>query len=95
MTRYQILYWKTVPAQVKVFPESGRPLTRLMPDRFQAEIDRMAMEQGLAGTDDYLNQWQWTAKLERSGNPAQVLEALIQELVLKLRASSANRPHQR
>ena len=56
MTRYQILYWKTVPAQVKVFPESGRPLTRLMPDRFQAEIDRMAMEQGLAGTDDYLNQ---------------------------------------
>jgi len=80
LTRYQILYWKTVPAQVKVFPESGRPLTRLMPDRFQAEIDRMAMEQGLAGTDDYLNQWQWTAKLERSGNPAQVLEALIQEL---------------
>ena len=26
-----------------------------MPVRFQAEIDRIAMEQGLAGTDDYLN----------------------------------------
>ena len=80
MTRYQILYWKTVPAQVKVFPETGRPLARQMPDRFQAEIDRMAMEQGLAGTDDYLNQWHWTEKLERPGNPAEVLEALIQEL---------------
>jgi hypothetical protein len=80
VTRYQILYWKTIPAQVKVFPESGRPLARQMPDRFQAEIDRIAMEQGLAGTDDYLNQWHWTAKLERPGNPAEVLDALIQEL---------------
>ena len=47
--------WKTVPAQVKVFPESGRPFSRQMPVRFQAEIDRIAMKQGLAGTDDYLN----------------------------------------
>ena len=80
MTRYQVLYWKAVPAQVKVFPESGRPLSRQMPDRFQAEIDRIAMEQGLTGTDDYLNQWQWTTKQERPGDPAEVLEALIQEL---------------
>ena len=80
MTRYQILYWKNVPAQVKVFPESGRPLARQMPERFQAEIDRMAMEQGLAGTDDYLNQWHWTAKLESPGNPAEVLEELIRKL---------------
>jgi hypothetical protein len=50
-------------------PESGRPLSRQMPDRFQAEIDRIAMEHGLAGTDDYLNQWHWTAKLERPAIP--------------------------
>ena len=80
MARYQVLYWKTVPAQVKVFAESSRPLARQMPDRFQAEIDRIAMEQGLAGTDDYLNQWHWTAKLERPGDPAELLDALIQEL---------------
>lgn len=80
MAQYQILYWKNVPAQVKVYPESGRALSRQMPERFQAEIDRIAMEQGLAGTDEYLNQWQCTAKLERPGNPAEVLEALIQEL---------------
>jgi hypothetical protein len=51
-----------------------------MPDRFQAEIDCIAMEQGLAGTDDYLNQWHWTAKLELPGDPAEILDALIQEL---------------
>ena len=80
MTRYQVLYWKSVPAQVKVFPEKGRPLARQMPDRFQAEIDRIAIEQGLVGTDDYLNQWHWTTKRERTGNPAEVLEVLIKEL---------------
>ena len=46
-----------------------------MPDRLQAEIDRIAMEQGLAGTDDYLNQWHWTGKLERPGDPAEILDA--------------------
>jgi hypothetical protein len=50
-----------------------------MPDRFQAEIDRIAMEQGLAGTDDYLNQWHWTGKLERPGDPPRFW-TLIQEL---------------
>jgi Virulence factor len=51
-----------------------------MPDRFQAEIDRIVMEHGLAGTDDYLNQWHWTAKLDRPGDLAEILDALIQEL---------------
>ena len=64
---------------MKVFPESVSPLSRQMPYCFQAEIDR-TMEQGLAGTDDYLNQWHGTAKLERRGDPAEILDALIQEL---------------
>jgi hypothetical protein len=51
-----------------------------MPDRFQAEIDRIAMKEGLAGTDDYLNQWRWTAKQDRPGNPSEVLDELIREL---------------
>jgi hypothetical protein len=80
VARYQVLYWKNVPAQVKVFPETGRALSRQMPGRFQVEIDRVAMAEGLAGTDDYLNQWHWAAKQERPGDPAEVLELLIQEL---------------
>ncbi len=88
MAKYQVLYWKTIPAQVKVFPESGRPLSRPMPDRFQAEIDRIAMEEGLAGTDDYLNQWQWSAKQERPGDPAELLDSLITELAAEWDARS-------
>ena len=68
MAIYQILYWKDIPAQVRVF-EGRKPISQQMPKRFQVEIDRTAMEMGLAGTDDYLDQWGWTEKRERPGEP--------------------------
>ena len=79
MAVYQILYWQEIPAQVRVF-DGRRPLSRQMPDRFQEAIDRTAMEQGLEGTDDYLEQWSWTARQERPGSPQEVLGALLAEL---------------
>jgi hypothetical protein len=80
MVKYQVLYWKHVPAQVKVFEEGKRPISRQLPDRFQKEIDRIAMVEGLAGTDDYLNQWQWSPKQEREGTAEDVANALVSEL---------------
>ena len=79
MADYQVLYWQEIPAQVRVF-DGRRPLARKMPDRFQEAIDLTAMEQGLEGTDDYLEQWNWTARQERPGSPQEVLEALLKEL---------------
>ena len=80
MAIYQVLYWKDIPAQVKVSEQGKRPVSRPLPDYFQEEIDRMAMEEGLAGTDDYLNQWEWSAKQERPGSTEEVLDALVREL---------------
>jgi hypothetical protein len=79
MVKYQILYWKHLPSQVKVFEEGKRPVSRQLPDRL-AEIDRIAMEEGLTGTDDYLNLWQWTPKKEREGSAEEVADALVREL---------------
>jgi hypothetical protein len=79
MATYQILYWKDIPAQVKVF-RGKRPVSKPMPDRFQQEIDRVAMKEGLAGTDAYLDQWQWTEKRERDGDVEEVIETLLREL---------------
>jgi hypothetical protein len=79
MAIYQILYWKDIPAQVRVF-EGRKAISRQMPDRFQLEIDQIAMEEGLTGSDDYLDQWDWTEKRERPGNSEEVLNALLQEL---------------
>ena len=80
MTEYQILYWREVPAQVRVFA-GRRPLSRPLPDRFQEEIDRRAMRDGLVGTDEYLAQWQWTERRRREGEPEAVLAAVVDELV--------------
>lgn len=80
MARYQILYWREIPAQVKAY-DGVRPISRQLPERYQIEIDRVAMEEGLAGSDEYLNQWHWTAKLDRPGTAAEVLESISQELM--------------
>jgi len=80
MVKYQILYWKNLASQVKVFEEGKRPVSLELPGRL-AEIDRIAMEEGLAGTDDYLSHWRWTPKKEREGSAAEVAEALVKELM--------------
>jgi hypothetical protein len=83
MVKYQILYWKHIPSQVKVFEEGKRPVSRQLPGRL-AEIDQLAMDQGLTGTDDYLNHWQWTPKKEREGSAEEVADALVKELQTSL-----------
>ncbi len=80
MARYQILYWKDIPAQIRVFPETGRPLSRQLPEGFQQQIDARAMREGLAGTDDYLQHWHWTERKERDLPAEELLEVLLQEL---------------
>ena len=79
MAEYQVLYWKDIPAQVRVF-DGKRRVARQMPPGFQEAIDRRAMKEGLAGTDAYLAHWEWSEKRERCGNPQVVLDAVIEEL---------------
>jgi len=59
MARYQILYWQDVPSVIKAFADDGAETKRQMPDWYQQEIDRRAMEQGLVGSDAYLEHWHW------------------------------------
>ena len=80
MAQYQVLYWKNIPAQIKVFEAGKRPLARALPERFQEEIDRVAMRDGLTGSDEYLEQWGWSAKQEREGTAEEVAEAVLAEL---------------
>ena len=79
MAEYQVLYWKDIPAQVRVF-DGKRRVARQMPSRFQDAIDRRAMKEGLAGTDAYLAHWQWSERQERPGDPQAVLAAVVRDL---------------
>jgi len=79
MAIYQVLYWKHIPAQIRVF-EGKRPLAFQMPPRFQQEIDRVAMAEGLAGTDAYLNAWQWSQRMERPGSAQDIAPVILEYL---------------
>ena len=81
MTRVQILYWQQVPSLVRATGDDGTEVKRQLPDAFQQEIDRLAMEQGLLGSDAYLEHWRWDEPEERNGAPADVAAAVEAELV--------------
>ena len=79
MSSYQIVYWRDIPAQVKV--GSGRSrVARQMSLRFQEAIDRAAMRSGLFNTDDYLAEWRTSTAEEREGTPDAVAEAVAAEI---------------
>lgn len=79
MARYQIMYWKEFPAQVKA--EDGAGVVKVMlPDRFEQAIDAAAMAEGSVDSDDYLAEWRWGPEEEREGSAQEVLDAVVAEL---------------
>jgi hypothetical protein len=80
MIRVQVLYWQQIPSLVRATAADGTQVSRQLPDWFQQEIDRVAIEQGLVGSDAYLEQWHWGEAEERDGTAGEVANAVEQEL---------------
>jgi hypothetical protein len=79
MAKYQVMFWKHIPAHVKAWDERGE-VKRLLPDRFQAAIDAYAMKDGSTEMDSYLEGWRWTDPEERPGGAEEVATAVVKEL---------------
>jgi len=79
MARAQVLYWRGIPAQVRV--EADHDEVTLELDGALQRIDAMAMQLGLQGTDEYLELWKWSDPEERPGTAREVAEALKGELL--------------
>jgi hypothetical protein len=79
VTRFQILSWQDVPSLVRVLAADGSHVSHQLPDWFQQEIDRRAMEQGLIGSDAYLEQWHWSEPQERPEDAEIVVDAVAAE----------------
>jgi hypothetical protein len=80
VARFQVLFWQDVPSVIKAFADDGSEMKRQLGQWFQQEIDRQAMQQGLVGSDAYLEQWHWGDAEERPGTTEEVLDAVEQEL---------------
>jgi hypothetical protein len=76
---YQIVYWRDIPAQIKLRSESGR-LARSLSPRFQEAIDAAAMRANTTGTDAYLEEWRTTPPQQGEGDPERVADVLAAEL---------------
>jgi hypothetical protein len=79
MAKYQVMFWKHIPAQVKAWDEGGE-VKRMLPDRFQAAIDAFAMKDGSTEMGAYLEAWRWGDAEERVGSAEDVANTLVKEL---------------
>ncbi len=78
-TKYQVMYWKHIPSQVKAW-DGDVEVKRMLPGYFQAAIDAFAMKDGSTDMDAYLDGWQWGPQEEREGSPEEVCAALVDDL---------------
>jgi hypothetical protein len=79
MAKYQILYWYDIPVQVRAGGRSDR-VSQELPPRFLDAVDKAALATRLTGTDGYLSQFRWSEAQDRSGDPGDVVTAVIAEL---------------
>ena len=84
--RVQALYWQDIPSVVKATGDDGTEVRRQLPDWFQQEIDRLAMEQGLTGSDAYLEHWAWR-ELAPQGETAAAAAAAAEAELTRLHGS--------
>ena len=82
MTTYKILYWQEIPTQIKAEDES-EDITVMLDDKFMAQVDILAAQRGLQGSDDYLAQWKWSDEEDREGSAREVADAVKAELEAK------------
>jgi hypothetical protein len=76
---YQIIFWRDIPAQIKV-RAGGKRFARSLTERFEQAIDQAAMHAGLAGTDAYLAEWRTSPWNQQEGEPQLVADAVVSEI---------------
>jgi Virulence factor len=81
MAKYQVMYWKHIPSQVKAW-DGEAEAKRMLPDYFQAAIDAYAMKDGSTDMDAYLEGWKWGPVEERAGNPQEIIALVVEELTV-------------
>ena len=80
MARYQIMYWKDIPAQVKARDEAGGSAKAMLPDRFSEAVDIAAMAEGSTDSDAYLMGWDWGEEQEYTGSAQEAVDAVVEKL---------------
>jgi len=79
ISKFQILYWKDIPSEVKAWDDHDEIRVSL-PPRFAERIDALAQKLGCIQADAYMAELRWSEEAERRGSPGEVAAAVRQEL---------------
>ena len=83
MAKLRITYWRDIPVLVTARDPSD-DVTVPLSSGFQDLVDRVAMQEGLAESDDYLAQWRPGPEEERPGPARAVADAAAAEWEARL-----------
>ena len=78
-TKFQIISWRDIPAQLKIKAGRQRRGQPLSP-RFIAAIDEAATRAGKIESNDYLAEWHSSDWQDREGDLEEIATALVAEL---------------
>jgi hypothetical protein len=79
MSELTLIYWRDIPAQVRV--GRGRKAARaVLPERFEQAIDRVAMRIGATDGDAYMAEWRDVSGGEVTGDLQAAADAKAAEL---------------
>ncbi len=77
--KYQIIYWRDIPSQIKVKTgrkRQGKPLT----ERFLQSIDAASMKSGDTDSSAYLEEWRQTEWAAVEGDATEFIDALAAKI---------------
>ena len=79
MTRYQIIYWRDIPVQVKIRSDDSRLSGQLSP-RFQKTVHRAAFRAKAITGPAYMQEWRPSDWYEREEAASELLTVITAEL---------------
>jgi hypothetical protein len=79
VSEYQITYWRDLPSLVTA--RDGDAIAKIeLPPRFLEKIDQVAMDEGLTGSDAYLEGWRRGEWVAGEGTPGELAAAVATRL---------------
>ena len=77
MASYRVMSWRGIPSQVQATDDTGATVSTMLPAFFMQEIDRVAMAEGVDGSDEYLDAWVWSDEMTREGTADEVAQGIM------------------
>ena len=78
MAEVRVMYWKEIPVQIQARDDGGQ-ISQPLDSRFQEATDAIAMMDGSAGTDAYLDAWSTGPFIEVAGDAATAAERIARQ----------------